>query len=109
MPVTVDLVAPESVTLAGPALGGVGFPYTIRATTGPIPLSQPLTYTWWASEQLARTVTGGPQAAVIFTWETTGRKEIGVTVENAAGAVSAHTEIEITVIQPLYLPVVGRE
>lgn len=106
--VKVDAVAPANVTLAGRARGATGFAYTFTARAVPDPVSQPLTYTWQASDHPSYTVPGDPQATAAFTWYTQGVKQVQVAVANAEGSASQFFEIEIGPPWQNYLPVTGK-
>ncbi|MBN2005011.1 MAG: DNRLRE domain-containing protein [Anaerolineae bacterium] len=77
------------LSLAGPTQGLVDAAHTFTATASPANATLPVTYTWEADGQ---TPASGAQAAMAFTWSTTGAKHITVTAENCGGVfVQYHT------------------
>jgi len=106
--VDVAVVGPQSVSLSGPVRGVTGRAYTFTAAPTPLPLSQPLSYTWQVSDYPATSMTGGTQVTAAFTWHSTGEKEIGVAVANAGGRVQGFVRVEIVEALYQYLPVIGK-
>jgi hypothetical protein len=108
--------APEPITavsLTGPVTGLVALPYTFTAMITPTTPTQPVTYTWQASDQIPIIQIGGTTNVVTFTWHLTGTKTITVTADNGVGAqvTAVHTIIIQTVTVDdwlLYLPLLNK-
>jgi hypothetical protein len=103
--VTVEAVPPLAVALGGPAHGATGFTYTFVAAVSPTPVSQPLVYTWSATDQLTRTLPGPPELALTYAWETPGVKLLQVEVTNVAGRAKGFFPVEIVPARHTFLPV----
>ncbi|MEZ4767684.1 MAG: hypothetical protein R2844_04585 [Caldilineales bacterium] len=84
----VNLNAPATVAINGPAIGVVNRDYTFTATTTPGYVSVPLTYTWQATDLATLEVVGGISDARTLRWQRPGLKGVKVTVANPAGTVS---------------------
>ncbi len=82
------LVAPQAVMVAGPTAGIAGMAYTFTATVSPGAATQPITYTWLATDQPILVHVGDLDDTVVYTWTSGGNKTISVTATNAAGEVS---------------------
>ncbi len=102
-----DLIKIAGVSLSGAAMGAVNTSYAFTAATQPGTVTQPLTYTWEATDQAPMTRPAGVSDTVSFTWTTPGPKTITTTVSNSAGTFTAtHT---ITIQQHrLTLPLVRK-
>ena len=82
---------PTDVTLNGPTTGATQISYTFTANVTPTTTTQPVTYTWEATEQAAIINQSGVSHTVNYTWNTIGTKTITVTADNDAGsAVTSH-------------------
>jgi len=88
-----SMVAPASVTIAGPTEGDVNTAYNFMANVNPISATTPVTYSWQASEQISVTNSGvGLSNQVSYTWNTVGTKSITVSANNGVGVVTTtHT------------------
>ena len=82
------------VVVTGPTTGIVSTSYTFTATVSPLSATTPVTYVWWATDQLPVTCTRGLSDTghlsdtATFTWTTSGSKTVTVTATNAASAVT---------------------
>jgi uncharacterized repeat protein (TIGR01451 family) len=86
-------VAPEKVTIRGPALGAPGLYYSFAASISPPTTTLPVTFTWRASgQEEATTRTGGLSDTMRFRWGTTGTQAITVTATNVAGTPISATQ-----------------
>lgn len=101
-------VSPTLVTISGANQGFVMHAYTFTAVVDPISTTQPLTYTWQASNQASITHTDGLTDTLGFTWEVTGTQSITVTASNPFGSISATHSIIITTPYEIYLPLVKK-
>lgn len=116
--VAVTGTPPTEVMIDGIMAGGLNTGYQFRATVNPDGTTQPLTYTWQATDQTSVIHVKGPSGrlsaaqtgllsdTVPFTWTTEGDKLITVTVENAYGAVTDVHSATI-VAQPLAVTING--
>jgi hypothetical protein len=80
----------SSVAIEGRAAGGVNISYTYSARISPTNATLPITYTWTPAPS-----SGQGTAAATYRWTTTGLKIIGVTAQNAAGAVTASCAVAV--------------
>jgi CSLREA domain-containing protein len=101
-------VSPTLVTISGANQGFVMHAYTFTAVVDPISTTQPLTYTWQASNQASITHTDGLTDTLGFTWEVTGTQSITVTASNPFGSISATHSIIITTPYEIHLPLVKK-
>lgn len=70
------------LTLAGPQRGLLNRAYAFTATVAPT-MTQPITYTWQASQHSSPLVqTGGVTATAVFSWATPGGQTVTVTATN---------------------------
>ena len=89
-------VPPSNVNIVGPTTGATQISYAFTANVTPMTTTQPITYTWEATEQSPVTSHSGASHTVNYTWNTIGTKTITVTADNTVGsAVTAHL-IDIT-------------
>ena len=106
--VTVQLVAPLTVTVDAPLTTTVGLSTTVRAQVQPTNGSLPLTYTWQATDQLPLTRTTGFSDTVVYRWSTPGLITIMVQAQNRAGMVANQRRIVVIDDRRLYLPLIQR-
>jgi len=109
--VDIRYAAPAHVEVTGPVSGTVDNAYTFNAAVSPITATQPITYTWQATDQASVAHTGaGLDDSVNFTWGITGTKTITVTATNAGGAVTNSYSVTIHEAsqRTVYLPLVIR-
>jgi len=100
-------VLPASVMVSGPATGRVNTLLTFTATVTPASTTFPLTYVWQATGQSSSTnEVNATTNTVSFTWSAGGTKTLTVTAANLAGSVT--TTRTVTIIYPLYLPLIRR-
>jgi hypothetical protein len=81
-------IGPSRVTIGGPEETIVRHNTGFTATVSPSTTTQPVTYTWQASEHGPRVVTASLNATTAFSWTTPGRHWVAVTAANQEGAVS---------------------
>jgi PKD repeat protein len=74
----------------------VGNVYTFTASVSPLDATQPVTYTFQASDQPPAVVVAGTQAGITYTWETAGVQQILVSAENPGGLFTATHTITVT-------------
>ena len=106
--VTVQLVAPLTVTVDAPLTTTVGLSTTVRAQVQPTNGSLPLTYTWQATDQLPLTRTTGFSDTVVYRWSTPGLITIMVQAQNRAGMVANQRRSMVIDDRRLYLPLIQR-
>jgi subtilisin family serine protease len=106
--VTVQLVAPLTVTVDAPLTTAVGLSTTVRAQVQPTNGSLPLTYTWQATDQLPLTRTTSFSDTVVYRWSTPGLMTITVQTQNRAGMVANQRRIVVIDDRRLYLPLIQR-
>lgn len=106
--VTVQLMAPLTITLDAPLTTTVGLSTTVRAQVQPITASSPLTYIWQVTGQLPLTHTTGFSDTVVYRWTKPGLVTIGVQVWNGAGTVINQHIIVVIDNRRLYLPLIRR-
>ncbi|GAB4556577.1 MAG: hypothetical protein Kow0047_00170 [Anaerolineae bacterium] len=99
------LVPPGSVSITGPDWVATGASATFTATVSPAGVTQPITYTWEATDLAPVVHSGGTIDTVDLSWASPGTKWITVTAENAAGSVMDvfTTTVETVVIPDVYL------
>lgn len=85
------------VTVGGPTSGVVYTRYSFAAEVSPSTATQPITYTWQASDQATLTHVGGWRDTASFQWSTPGFKTVMITAVNAAGAITSRQTIAIYV------------
>lgn len=95
--------AVTSVAIAGPATGSTDTDYTFTATVSPSDADTPITYTWAPAPK-----SGQGTASAVYTFPSTGAKNISVTAQNAAGGNSDLHTIIISASGggKLYVPVI---
>ena len=107
-------VPPSSVTLSGPATTPLepDVVYDFSASVTPVDATQPITYTWEATDYAVQVVSGGVTENMIFSWSTAGTKQIDVTADNGVGdhvtdsiSVEVQSEEEYSYV---FLPLVIR-
>ncbi len=86
---------PQSVVIIGPTLGALDTEYNFSAQVSLNTTTQPLTYTWQATDQTAVIQTDNLSDTVSFTWNTLGKKVVTVIAENGAGRVATSRTITI--------------
>jgi hypothetical protein len=94
------------VTIAGPLTGTVDMDYDFTATVVPTQTTQPITYTWQATDQTALLQTAALTDTITYNWDTSGTKLITVTAANSYNMVTAvhtitvHTPVDFAVGRP---------
>ncbi|MGD8794660.1 MAG: PKD domain-containing protein, partial [Anaerolineae bacterium] len=83
------------VGLSGPTQGLVGQSYLFEAEATPATASQPITYTWQATDHPPLVHSGGLTDSAVLSWTTSGPKSVVVTATNRAGQVQASTSLPI--------------
>jgi hypothetical protein len=80
-------VPPSSVTLSGPATTPLepDVVYNFSASVTPVDATQPITYTWEATDLAPQIVSSGLSDDVDLSWTTEGQKQIDVTAYNGVG------------------------
>jgi subtilisin family serine protease len=106
--IAISAIPPTSVSINGPAAGSIGNPYAFTASTSPLTATQPLSYTWQASEQAIISRTAGLSDTLALAWPTPGTKTITVTVQSAGGIVTDTHTIAIAIDRRVYLPLVAK-
>jgi M6 family metalloprotease-like protein len=76
------------VSLSGPTSGKIGVENVFNASSVPIDVGQPITYTWQASGQSPITHTTGLTDTVSYIWNYPGTQVITVTAENIQGSTT---------------------
>lgn len=84
----VEIQAPTSVTVSGPVYGMTNRDYLFTATVGPGNVTQPLTYTWQATDLVPLQVVGASSDSRALRWQRPGLKAVRVTAANGSGAVT---------------------
>jgi uncharacterized repeat protein (TIGR01451 family) len=99
-------LSPDSVSISGPASGMLGHNYDFTSPVTPFSTTQPIMYTWQATD-LSNVIHtgGGPSDMVTFNWPITGTKSITVTADNGFGSTTYTTQITIDYLKT-YLPLV---
>jgi hypothetical protein len=86
------------VPISGPATGAVNTSYTFSAAVSPDTATQPITYTWQATDQSPVTHTGRALSdSVSFDWSAPGVKTISVTASNGVGSATETHAVTIYV------------
>lgn len=106
--VTVQLLAPLTVTLEAPLTTKVGLSTTVHAQVQPTTASLPLTYTWEATDQLPITQTTAFSDTVVYRWAKPGSTTVSVQVRNSAGVVANQRMLVVIDDRRLYLPLIQR-
>ncbi|HVG60443.1 MAG TPA: Ig-like domain-containing protein [Hyalangium sp.] len=91
------LVAPEAVSIAGPASGVTGVTYQFTATVSPGTVNLPITYHWRATGQpdVTHPDVASATDSVSFSWSAEGPQTVTVEARNPAGRVSGTHSITI--------------
>ncbi|MBX3014885.1 MAG: S8 family serine peptidase [Caldilineaceae bacterium] len=103
--VTIAVVAPITVTLAGPINPVVGVSTTVTAHVWP-GASLPITYTWQATGQAPIIRQAGRSDTVVYRWWTTAPITVSVQVQNRGGVILNQQGFVVTQDPRLYLPVI---
>ncbi len=93
-----------AITLNGPDTGDVSAVYTFTVEIEPVQVSEPITYTWEATDQETLINIGGASDTVTFSWESRGSKTISVTASNEISSLTAVQTIAISGTGVLYFP-----
>ena len=96
----VSAIAPGSVAITGPTEGVVQFGQAFTAVVSPVTTTAPITYVWYATDNVSQTHISDLDDTAVFAWDTPGTKTITVTAANPLGAVS-QTHVITTRISPL--------
>lgn len=86
---------PTSVVITGDDRPIVGASATFTADVAPLNSTQPLQYTWSATNQGSVIHTNGVNDAVSFTWNSTGVKSVSVSVSNGVSTVSTSFSVNV--------------
>lgn len=105
-PVTIEMIAPITVTLRGGESVPAGWPYPITATVSPITASWPITYHWQATNQQAVSHTAGSTDTAIFSWPDPGPVTITVTITNQGGMIISQKVIQVVFTYYRFLPMI---
>lgn len=116
--ITISQVMSEpviSLDVTGPITGLTEMTYSFTALVTPVTATQPITYTWQATDQSPIIHTGSLTDTINVTWTFTGTKIITATADNGISmpVTAVHT---ITIAAPpiitngwhLYLPIVSK-
>ena len=91
---------PEAMHIVGATFSLFNEDVTFTADVTPLTTTQPLSYTWEATDFAPITQSNDLTDTISFNWATTGNKTITVTAENAAGVVTAtHTILISDLVQ----------
>lgn len=102
-------VAPSSVTLGGPVILLAGQAGLFTADVLPLDATQPITYTWQATDQTSVVRVDSLHDQLSLTWTTPGLKTISVIASNRGGStqkVFQLSVIENPALKKLFLPLV---
>ena len=105
--ITLNAVAPASLSISGPTTGLVETAYSFVASVSPLTTTQPLTYVWQVSGQTTLTQSGGLSDTASFSWPEPGQQTITVTARNVSGAITQTHRITISAVSPTSLSVSG--
>jgi hypothetical protein len=97
-----------AIHLSGPDSGEISTVYTYTAEIEPAVGSDPITYTWEATDQTTIINTGGISDTVAFTWYSPGTKTISVTASNEASSQTANQTVDIRNPGVVYLTLLQR-
>lgn len=86
---------PASVIITGEDRPVVGASTSFTADVAPINSTQPLQYTWSATNQGSVVHTNGVNDTVSFTWSSTGLKTVSVSVTNGVSTVGASFNVNV--------------
>ncbi len=89
--------AASSVTITGPSSGIVNTNYSYVATVTPVTTTQPITYTWQATDQSNVVHVGNITDTVTYNWAVAGTKTITVTADNGHGTQTSTKQVAIGV------------
>lgn len=109
---TTPTVTVNNVDITGPVSGSPGISYTFTATVSPNNSTEPVTYTWEATDQtMIVSQAFALSNTVNFSWSVTGTKTITVTAQNGGTSVSDTHTININDItngggNNVYLPII---
>lgn len=92
---------PTTINLHGPDSGYYFETVTFTADVTPLNLTQPVTYTWTATDLPPQVSSGGANSVAAFTWSAPGVKSVTVTADNGVGVASANQTINILDCAPL--------
>ncbi len=85
-----------ALSLAGPTQGITATAYTFNAAVSPSNATQPITYTWQATDKPPQTIVNGNATTVNYTWTTPGLKTITVAAHNC-GSIGGASEQHLTI------------
>jgi hypothetical protein len=94
-----DIVPLAQLDLTGPADGVVSNSYSFDAFVFPITATQPITYTWLATDHLPQTLQDDVTNSRIFSWDTLGTKTITVEARNRSNVFSK--SVTILIVKPI--------
>ena len=86
---------PTNVTIDGDDRANAGTAATFTANVTPLASSQPLQYTWSATNQGTVIHSNGLNDSVTFTWSSTGIKTVSVSVSNGVGTVGSSFNVNV--------------
>lgn len=105
---TVQAVAPSTVTLTSALTATVGVSIPVLAQVQPVTVSLPVTYTWQATDQPPITYTAGSRSTMIYAWSAGGPVTVTVQAQNRGGTIGGQWTIWVLDDRRLYLPLVRR-
>ncbi|MEM7133662.1 MAG: DUF6531 domain-containing protein [Chloroflexota bacterium] len=104
-------IAPNSVSVNGSSQATVGMTRIFSATVTPVDTSQPLSYTWQATDHPTIIHTGrGLFDTNSYSWGTTGTKTITVSVDNSLGSTVAGVhkiQVKSVIVPPTTVSIKG--
>jgi subtilisin family serine protease len=101
------VLANTTVTIIGPSVGVTNTAYAFSAHIIPFAITEPITYTWQATDQTPTTTLN---SEVTFIWSVTGTKVITASVVNAGGIFTdAHIITILETVHTVYLPLIYKE
>lgn len=91
----------DTITLDIPLFGGLNEPITLQANIVPVTATQPVTYTWSATDQGTMVRASGANDIVSYTWQSAGTKSVTVLVTNGLDTALITKEIDIATCEPI--------
>lgn len=90
------LAAPQTLSIAGPALALPGAPVTFTVVVSPADAATPITYTWYADDLTPTVhVSDDSQDQVALTWTAAGSKRVTVEAANLLATASTAVTVEV--------------
>lgn len=104
--VTVQAIPPVTVTINTLITPTAALSTTFTAQVLPLTISQPVTYTWTATNQMTVTHTTRVSDTVVYRWPESGLVTVTVSAQNVASTVSNQQRFFVQVLRRLYLPLI---